>query len=131
MEEQWRDIAGYKGLYQVSNKGRVKRCANNKQCKEKILKQHLSRSRNGYLFVRLSKNDLVKNSLVHRLVAIAFLDNPQNLAEVHHLDHYKLNNNVSNLEWTSRSQNMAKSKGRYNKVRAFMNNLFMKEYSIV
>ena len=103
MEEEWRDIIGYEGLYKVSNKGRVKRLQG-KGCKqERILKP--SKNGPGYLRARLSKDGKSINHSIHRLVANAFVDNPQNLPEVNHIDENKENNNVNNLEWVTSKEN--------------------------
>ena len=98
MNEEWRDIGGYEGLYQVSNLGRVRslRDKNNKK-RELILKPKIMR--NGYLKVDLCKNGKQKTFTVHRLVATVFISNPKNFPVVNHKDENKLNNNVSNLEW--------------------------------
>lgn len=110
MKEEWRDIKGYEGLYQVSNLGRVKSLPR-KVCfgvgyrivDEKILKQYIQN--NGYVWVGLHKNNKQKRMLVHRLVAIAFIPNPDNLPEVNHKSEIKTQNNVENLEWCSRQYN--------------------------
>ena len=93
MDEIWKDKKDYEGHYQVSNLGRVKSI---KFGKEIILKQKI---RGGYYSVGLSKNGIVKTYYVHRLVAEAFIDNPNNYKEVNHKDECKSNNIVSNLEW--------------------------------
>lgn len=98
MEEIWKDIKGYEGLYKISNFGNVK-SLNIKRNKK------LSMNRCGYLFVNLSKNDVRKNFLVHRLVAAAFIENPENLPCVNHIDEDKTNNCVNNLEWCSYEYN--------------------------
>ena len=95
MKEIWKDIKDYEGHYQVSNLSRVKSI---KFGKEIILKQNI---KGGYYSVVLSKNGIVKNYLVHRLVAEAFIDNTDNLPCVNHKDEDKLNNNVDNLEYCS------------------------------
>lgn len=117
MEEEWRDIEGYENLYQISNLGRVKSLnrkskissVNRDKCfevkiKEKILKQELTRV-DAYR-VSLSKNGEVKRFLVHRLVALAFIPNPDKKPQVNHIDGNRKNNNSSNLEWVTRSENM-------------------------
>lgn len=103
MKEEYRDIAGYEGLYQVSNYGNIKRLGNNKTKKEKILKQKID---GGYLRVGLSKNNKQKYYLVHRLVAQAFIPNPDGKEQVNHINGIKSDNNVSNLEWVTCSENM-------------------------
>lgn len=94
MEEIWKDIAGYEGLYEVSNLGRVKSLITNK-----ILKPSFDGKKN-YLFVGLYKKG-VKTKLinVHRLVAMAFIPNPNNYPQVNHIDENKINNRADNLEW--------------------------------
>ena len=99
--EEWKDIKGYEGIYQISNKGRVKSLKFNK---ENILIP--AKHNRGYLFINLCKNGKVKKYLIHRLVAEAFLPNPDNLPQVNHKDENKLNNNVENLEWCSNKYNV-------------------------
>lgn len=108
--EIWKDIDGYEGLYQVSNKGNI-RSLNRKviyvdgrvfKYKGKILKKSLNR---GYEYVKISKGSVIKTFKVHRLVAQAFISNPLNLEQVNHKDETKTNNNVSNLEWCSAKYN--------------------------
>lgn len=108
MVEIWKDVKDYEGKYQVSNLGRVKSLiyknnANNRIYKrEKILK--LFHDRNGYLRVDL-KMGKRKNAQVHRLVAIAFIDNTYNKPQVNHKDKNKENNKVENLEWVTNGEN--------------------------
>lgn len=97
--EEYRDIQGYEGLYQVSNYGNVRSLYG----KSRILKP--SKDSGGYLSVGLSKNNSVKRHLVHRLVCAAFLDNPNEKPEVNHKDGIKTNNNVLNLEYVTPSEN--------------------------
>ena len=99
-EEIWRDIEGYEGLYQVSDKGRVKSLWFEK---ERILKP--VKDGWGYLFVRLYKNRDIKMCKVHRLVAMAFISNPNCLSDVNHKDENKENNRVENLEFCNRKYN--------------------------
>ena len=100
MEEIWKDKKDYEGLYQVSNWGRVKSL---KFGKEKILKPQKDTS--GYLCVTLCKNNNQCQFKVHRLVAEAFIPNPNNYKEVNHKDENKTNNVVTNLEWCDRKYN--------------------------
>lgn len=105
MIEEWRDIEGYEGIYQVSNLGNVKSLERivadsngvNYSRKEKMLKLYVSNS--GHLRVHLYKNKKAYVHFVHKLVAEAFLPNPQNLLQVKHKDRDVKNNKVSNLKW--------------------------------
>ena len=105
MEEIWKDIKGYEGLYQVSNLGRVKSLGRwvykeyrgKRWQGEKILKQ--IKNKFGYLRVYLYKNRKAKCYAIHRLVAQVFIPNPYNLPQVNHKDEDKSNNRVDNLEW--------------------------------
>ena len=101
VEEIWKDIKGYEGRYKVSNFGRVKSLLGRK---EKILKP-LNQSK-GYYKVILYKENKGENRCIHRLVAETFISNPKNKIDVNHKDGNKHNNNVNNLEWNTRSENM-------------------------
>lgn len=101
MSEVWKDIKGYEGDYMVSNWGNVKRLEGLDSLghlrKERILKP--LKNDKGYLRVQLSKNGKKRIYFVHRLVAQAFIPNPDNLPCINHKDECKSNNNVDNLEW--------------------------------
>ena len=99
--EEWKDIDEYEGLYQVSNLGRVKSL---KFGKERILKPDTIL--NGYLRVQLWKNSKGIRYLVHRLVAQAFIDNPDKLPMINHKDENPSNNCVDNLEWCTHKYNI-------------------------
>ena len=115
--ETWREIAGYEGLYAISSLGRIKRLEHWKNQKtarsdkyyqykklsEKILRPY---SNGRYETIDLSKDNVVTTYLVHRLVAINFIDNPNNLPEVNHKDCNGLNNRADNLEWCDRTYNI-------------------------
>ena len=120
MEEKeiWKDIEGYEGLYKVSNMVRVKsveriRWNNGGYCKvpERILKP--GKDRCGYLYVILCKEGIKKKYYVHRLVAEAFIPNPDNLPQINHIDENKENNHVDNLEWVTCKENI--NHGTHNK----------------
>ena len=100
-KEYWKPVVGYEGHYQVSNFGRVKSI---KFGKERILKP--KKNKFGYLCINLYKNNIKKEYKVHRLVAEAFIDNPDNLPQVNHRDENKLNNNADNLEWCTHEYNI-------------------------
>lgn len=100
MEEIWKDIQGYEGLYQISSFGRVKSFHKWKRasCTEEYILNPTT-AENDYANVTLYKNNRRKKFLVHRLVAEAFIPNPGNMPHINHKDENKLNNNVDNLEW--------------------------------
>lgn len=104
MIEIWKDIPGYEGKYQVSNRGEVKSLNYRGSGELKLLKQNTDK--NGYKQVSLYKNGKRKNHFVHRLVAMAFLPNPNNLSIVNHKDENPSNNNVNNLEWCTQEYNL-------------------------
>ena len=97
--ELWKDVVGYEGLYKVSNLGRVKKIFEDYEI---VLKPFI----HPYYTVTLSKHDKTRNIYVHRLVAEAFIPNPENKPEVNHIDGNKLNPNVENLEWVTKSENI-------------------------
>ena len=113
----WREVAGYEGLYAVSDEGEVislPRVLSNGRgmfkVGGKLLKQGTRAGK--YKFVHLSKDNVQSSVSVHRLVAIAFLDNPENLPEVNHKDENPSNNHVENLEWCSKQYNIDYSKSK-------------------
>lgn len=111
MQETWSPVKGYVGYYEVSTLGRVRRLPKlltnylgvKRFYKGRILK--LIRNPNGYLKVELSRNGKRKQLLVHRLVATAFLRNPQKKRTVNHRDSNRSNNYLDNLEWATHSEN--------------------------
>lgn len=115
MTEIWKNVENYKGIYQISSKGRVKSLRRKRKpygyLAERILKNRPQST--GYNAVHLCKDGLVSNVNVHRLVAEAFIYNSDNKVCVNHKDGIKINNKVGNLEWCSYSENM---KHAYNKL---------------
>ena len=103
--EQWKTINGYEN-YEVSTAGNVRNKSG------KVLKQ--GKTDDGYALVKLHKSDKQKYFQVHRLVADAFIPNPNGYETVDHIDGNKLNNDASNLQWMSRGNNVRK--GNYKKV---------------
>jgi hypothetical protein len=107
MTEIWKDISGYEGLYQVSNLGRIK-SLNRINLAERKLKGRIRKVfdiGDGYIQVVLRKNNKPKHLMVHRLVGIAFIKNPQNKPQINHIDSNKSNNIALNLEWCTASEN--------------------------
>lgn len=114
INEQWKDVIGYEGLYQVSNHGKIKSLKRTytsgnfgnivRELTEKIMKQ--STSKNGYKRVKLCKGGKTNICLVHRLVATAFIENESGLPQINHKDENKSNNAVSNLEWCDAKYNI-------------------------
>lgn len=112
MDEIWKDIVGYEGFYQVSNTGKVRSLDSVVVTKDgrrwnkagKVLKPFYGPKSDCYPKVELGYNGC-KKEYIHRLVAMAFIPNPDGLPEVNHIDEDKANNNVGNLEWCSRRYN--------------------------
>ena len=114
MKEIWKNVEGYEGFYQVSNLGRIRSLdryvnGNHITCdfqfvKGKMLK--LKNNRSGYPTVMLRKNGTFKTVLVHRLVAKAFIPNPNNLPYINHKDENPTNSTVTNLEWCTPTYNL-------------------------
>ena len=110
--EIWKDVIGYEGYYQVSSHGRVKRLETTVKAnkggtmvvKERILAPRITKY--GYSRIKLCKYNVEKNIFAHRLVANAFMTNPNGYRVVNHKDGNKLNNHISNLEWCTHKENI-------------------------
>lgn len=101
MEEIWKDVEGYEGKYQFSNLGRVRGFV---RVRGRILTPHVNRD--GYLQANLSSGGKVRRQYIHRLVAKAFVPNPNDFNEVNHIDEDKTNNRADNLEWCTHEYNI-------------------------
>ena len=107
MSEEWRDVVGYEGGYQVSSMGRVKSLERKDRfgriVKERTLKPGVKGS--GYLFVKLCAGGKTRMFYVHRLVCQSFHENPGNKPQVNHINEDKTDNRACNLEWCTRIEN--------------------------
>lgn len=128
--EVWKDIVGYEGLYQISNLGRVKSLkrkvyAGRNRMRwqyERILSNNKTNG-NGYIVVSLNKESKSKNKYVHRLVAEAFLENPNNYKYINHKDQNTFNNNANNLEFCTAQYNSTYRDAHIKRGLKFRNNL--------
>lgn len=125
--EEWRDIKDYEGLYQISDAGRVKSLKLRKNSyadghireeiiiERELILRPISKGENSYLYVSLTKDGKHKNHYIHRLVAEAFIEKPENKSVVNHKDFNKENNNANNLEWCTPKENTIYSAHRMKK----------------
>ncbi len=115
MMEIWKAIKGYEGFYEVSNYGNVRSLKYNKV--KVMAKVFIGRKRMHYHGVHLRFGGKCETLKIHRLVAIAFIPNPENKPNINHVDSNRLNNNIDNLEWCTQKENIRHciSKGRFNR----------------
>lgn len=126
--EQWKPIKGYEELYEISSYGNI--CI---KTKKKLLK--LNKNSRGYIVITFTKNKIQKSYSVHRLVAEAFIPNPENKPQVNHINGDKTDNRVENLEWCTGSENMQHcyknnlQKKRFKRVNQYtLDNCFVKQW---
>jgi hypothetical protein len=103
MEEVWRDVKDFEGLYQVSNIGNVKRLVSERVFAERLIGRSIDKD--GYVKRILSRKGKNYNFREHRLVASAFIENPQNKATINHINGIRDDNRVENLEWNTNLEN--------------------------
>lgn len=103
--DEWRDVQGYEGRYQVSSGGQVRSIQDNHGRPKNAVKAANKTGTVDYLYVKLFKKDGMVNKAVHRLVAEAFVPNPNDKPMVNHKDGDKRNNSATNLEWVTCSEN--------------------------
>lgn len=132
MREIFKDIKGYEGIYQISNLGRVKSFTKNS---EKFLKPNINRT--GYATVRLYKDKIKYFTSIHRLIALAFIPNPENKRTVNHINGIKDDNRIENLEWNTYQENnihaLKNGLRKQNKIilQYDLDNNFIKEYKSI
>lgn len=128
--EIWKPIMGFEDIYEISNKGNVRKIKG-----AIILKGQLTQ---GYKKIILTKNRKRYNFFIHRLVAKAFIPNPNNYPIINHIDENPLNNNVDNLEWCSYKYNTnygtcieRRSRNHYKSVNQYKNGYFVKKWECI
>ena len=108
----YKSIKGYEGIYEVNELGRIRSVDRTVEFKDGSIRKYKGKelkpymNKDGYAMVQLHKNGITKTYLVHRLVAETFLPKPDNLPEIHHLNHDRKDNRARNLQWVTRSEQM-------------------------
>ena len=118
MNENWLDVKGYEGLYKVSSDGEIY------SVKRKKKLSLVKNKQTGYYKVNLSKDGISKTKYIHRIVAEAFIPNPEGLPQIDHIDRNKANNCVSNLRWVSRKQNLRNTSSNRKVINLDTNTMF-------
>jgi len=144
MEEVWKDIPGFEGYYQISSFGRVLALSrkvymnrDNRTYMSKTIYRKLNGDGDGYPQVKLCKDGVMTMKKVHRLVAEAFIPNPNNLPEINHKDEDKTNNRADNLEWCDRDYNIhygtwvERSRNRRPVAQYSLDGVFIKQYNSI
>lgn len=106
--EIWKDVIGYEGIYQVSNLGNVKRISKFRGVNKAYLNDYCLKpldNGKGYLRIKLTINNKSKRVMLHRIIAEAFIENPNNYPVINHIDGNKKNNQIKNLEWCTQKYN--------------------------
>ena len=138
IKEEWKNIRHFEGLYQISNFGFVRSLNYNKTGKMQIMM--LSQAPNGYYSVNLSKDGKIYHYYIHRLVAEAFVPNPNNYTEINHKDEDKSHNVWLNLEWVdhisnctygTRNSRISKNKSKHSVNQYSVDGTFIKHWSSV
>ena len=101
--EEWRDVVGYEGYYMVSSYGRVISLHNTKRYNLRLKKTYLNQ--NGYIYVMLCKNKRKLFFGIHRLIAKAFIPNPNNYTQIDHINGIRTDNRIENLKWSTYTMN--------------------------
>jgi hypothetical protein len=110
--EIWKDVIGYEGIYKVSSLGRIKRISKNHLCNLRYQGEYYLKpldNGKGYLRMKLSNNGTSKRVMLHRIIAEAFITNPENKKVINHINCNKKDNRIENLEWCSQSENVLHS----------------------